>query len=608
MTRLVHWRMLRRPITLALFLLLIQVAYRAWEASGSGWLGDDFVMIDRTYSAGGHSVAGLLGTYAGHVIPGALYVTWLITHAAPYDFALAVLVMLFMQVLAALGLLRFLIVAFGERWGILPPFVLYLVSPLVVQSTVWWTPGSHHFVFHAALAWAMASQVVYLRTGQRRSALAAVAWIIVGLIFFEKSLLIIGALLFLTLAYFTAGSAVDRVRQLWQRYRFSLFANVILGVAYLAMYGHFGLRFSVGGVSTTSPSSLGPVIDVMVLRTWATGIFGGPLTWQSVDSGPLSIADPPGILILVCLACLVLLTRELVRTRTHALRALILPAYFLLMDVVMLSISRAAVIGPGVASEFRYMAEVAMATSMALALATMPVRGAVEQVEVRRPGILDRPRFATWATVAVSALAIISTTTYVLHWHQGQRETSEWIGNLFADARKLPKGAHVVDAAAPEYVAWPISKPANLVSHLVRPLRPDLEFGEASTDRLRVVDEHGRIRTGTVTQLRTQKQTRKKSECAYRVARNPVTIPLNDHVQFPGLWVRIGYLATGDSAVTVRAGGASYDTSVRTGVHDLYLRAGEQPFDAIEIDGLVGAAELCTDDVVVGQATPGEGS
>jgi hypothetical protein len=562
-------------------------------------------MIDRTYSEHGHTVASLLGSYAGHVIPGTLYVTWLIAKAAPYDFTVAAVTMLAMQLLAALGMLRFLVVAFGERWGIVPPFVLYLVSPFVVQSTVWWTPGSHHFVMHAALGWAMASQVTYLRTGRRRSALFAVLWVVLALIFFEKSLLIVGALAFITVAYFTEGNARERIVQVWRRYRFSVVANVVLGVVYLAIYVRYGLTFSPGG-ATRHP--LGPVADVMILRSWATGIFGGPLIWRHGESGPVSFADPPGLLVLVCLFCLVLLVRELARTRTHALRALCLPAYFLVCDVVLVGAGRAALIGPDIGYEFRYLSELSVATAMALALATMPVVGAVEQVTVKRPGVLDRPRFAAWACMVVTALALTSAVVYVRNWEDGRQKSATWISHLFADARRLPHGAHVVDAAAPEYVAWPISKPANLVSHLVRPLRPDLDFQQVSTDRLRVVDAQGRIRSGTVTQLRRQKPTRKKSGCAYRVGLSATTIPLDDRVQFPGLWVRIGYLATGDSAVTVRAGGASYDTSVRSGVHDLYLRAGDQPFDAIEIDGLVGTAQLCTDDVVVGQATPREGS
>ncbi len=596
---------LPRPLLAALVLLVAQLAYRAWAAFGSGWMGDDFVMIDRTYAPGGHSLTGLVGSYAGHVIPGTLYLTWLITQAAPYEFALAATGMLLMQALAAVGLLRFLVVAFGVRWGIVPPFLFYLISPFAVQATVWWTPGSHHFMMHAALAWSMAAQVTYLRTGRRRSALAAVVWVVVGLVFFEKTLLVLGALGFVTIAYFTEGTARERLRQVWGRYRFSLVANVVVGVGYLAVYVRYGLSFSPGGAAR---HPLGPVADVMVLRSWATGIFGGPLTWRHESGGPVSFADPPGPLVLASLFCLGLLIRELARTRTCSLRSLWLPAYFLICDVVLVGAGRAAFIGPDIGYEFRYLSELAMATAMALALATMPIAGAVEQVSRTRAGQLDRPRFVASALVLVTAMAVYSTTTYVRHWDQGRQRSATWVNHLLSDAAALPRGAEVVDSPAPVYVAWPISKPANLASHLVRPLRPDIDFSKVGGDDLRVVDSHGRIRPATITRLRHQQPPEKDGACTYRVAQNPVKIPLNERVQFAGLWVRIGYAASGDSVVTVSAGGATYRTSVQSGFHELYFKAGPDPFEEIHIGGLIAPTELCTDDVVVGQTRPKEGT
>ena len=605
MKRRVDWRRLvRHPVTVALALLVVELAYRAWAVSRSGWLGDDFVMIDRTYAHGGHSLTGMLGSYAGHVIPGTLYLTWLITQLAPYQFFWAAAAMLLMQLLAALGLLRFLVVAFGPRWGIVPPFLLYLVSPFLVQSTVWWTPGSHHFMLQAALGWSMASQVTYLRTRRRRSALAAVLWVIVGLVFFEKTLLVTGALGFLTIAYFTEGSARERLRQVWERYRFSLVANVCLGVAYLALYVHYGLTFSPNG-AVRHP--LGPVAEVMILRSWSTGIFGGPLTWRNGDAGPVSFADPAPLLVVLSLVCLASILRALARSRTHSLRSLLLPAFFLICDVVLVGAGRANFIGPDIGFEFRYLSELSMVTAMALALATMPITGALVQVEVKRSSALDRPKVVTFACLLVALLATYSTLTYVHHWDRGRQPSAAWVGNLFHDARALPEGAHVIDAPAPEYVAWPISRPANLVSHLVRPIRTDLRYDGVSSRTMRVVDAKGHIRAARLTRLRWVADAPHR-RCPYRVARTSRRIALNDRVGFPGLWVRVSYVATGNSAVTVSAGGAAHRTSVRPGLHVLYFRAGEQPFDTIKIGGLLGGTELCTDDVVVGQPIPREGT
>jgi hypothetical protein len=91
--------------------------------------------------------------------------------------------------------------------------------------------------------------------------------------------------------------------------------------------------------------------------------------------------------------------------------------------------------------------------------------------------------------------------------------------------------------------------------------------------------------------------------CAYRVGRGTRTIPLEGPFLFGNWWVKVGYIATADSSITVSAGGESHQTSVSRGLHTLYFEAGDQRFDTIRLGGLVGDATLCTDDVTVGRAT-----
>jgi hypothetical protein len=163
----------------------------------------------------------------------------------------------------------------------------------------------------------------------------------------------------------------------------------------------------------------------------------------------------------------------------------------------------------------------------------------------------------------------------------------------------------VVDSAAPSYVAWPISAPANLVSHLVRPVRTDLRFSGLGGTQLLAVDPTGKIRPATVSHLRTAKPS-KDHVCGYRASARTVKVPLDGPVLFPHFWVHVGYLASGDSTVRVSAGGASYRTSIAAGFHNLYFQAGTKQFRSVRIGHLVGHAQLCTNDVTVGQVVPQE--
>ena len=78
-------------------------------------------------------------------------------------------------------------------------------------------------------------------------------------LFFEKTMLVIGALGIVTVAWFTRGSPAERMRQVWRSYKVSLVANVALGLAYLILYVRVGLGFDPGQAATYP---IGPTADV----------------------------------------------------------------------------------------------------------------------------------------------------------------------------------------------------------------------------------------------------------------------------------------------------------------------------------------------------------
>ena len=104
------------------------------------------------------------------------------------------------------------------------------------------------------------------------------------------------------------------------------------GPSYLALYVHFGLSFDPGQATHTP---IGPTADVMVLRSWGTAIFGGPLHWGYPAGGPVSFAaEPSSLLVLVCAVAFVLFCRELLGRAPGVVRALCFPAFFLACDVL----------------------------------------------------------------------------------------------------------------------------------------------------------------------------------------------------------------------------------------------------------------------------------
>ena len=595
----------RRPVAaaptavlpVACGLIAAQLALRAWASYSSYWQGDDYLFIAQVFGPGGRSFHSLVTGIAGHVMPGGLLLTWWLNHLSPYSWTLAATVLVLLQALASLGFLRMLVVGFGVRWGVLPPLVLYLATAFTVQGSLWWATGVQALPVQIAFFWAMASQLRYLQTRRTSSALMAVAWVVAGLVFYEKTILVIGALAIVTLAWFTTGSASLRLRQVWRDYKVSVLANAVLGVSYLVFYVRVGLSFDPGQAATYP---IGPTADVMVLRTWATTTLGGPLQWDHSPGSPVSFATPSSLVVLVAVAMLVLFLREVARSRTAGLRAVLLPGFFLVCDVLLVVAGRATLIGPIIGRELRYLNELSAVTAAALAFATMPILGAVEVNAIRRPSVLlDRPKAACAAISAVAVLGTFSTVQYIRNW-QHDDPARPFFSALFADARGVPPDLPVIDAAVPDTFLWPLAYPNNTLSHLLRAMPRLPTFAAAGTDRFLGLASDGHLRQMDVFPVQ-QAVPRPGTACAYRVGAGWTRIPLQGPMPPGDWWVRVRYLATGTSAIQVAGGGRSRQTSVEPGIHTLWFAAGhDRPITAVRLGHLVGQARLCTDDVSVG--------
>ena len=165
------------------------------------------------------------------------------------------------------------------------------------------------------------------------------------------------------------------------------------------------------------------------------------------------------------------------------MRALLLPGFFLACDLLLVVAGRSSLIGPIIGYEFRYISELSAVTAAALAFATMPVRGAVEQVQPRRPSVLlDRRRPAAVACLVVALLGTSSTAAYYRNWI-GDQPGKAFFSTLVADSRQLPRGTAVVDSQMPPNLLWPLAYPYNTLRVLLRPLDPGFRYATEATDQ-----------------------------------------------------------------------------------------------------------------------------
>jgi hypothetical protein len=583
-----------RVLQAVVAMIAVQLAFRAWATFSSWFTFDDFLFISRMSNDG---LSRSLEPYAGHVMPGGMLLSWLADEVAPYDFRVITVMLLLMQLLADVGLVVLLLRLFGARPGILPPLTVYLFCVISVPVAIWWAAGVNQLPLQITLFWSLASHVQYLRTRSPSALARTVCWLVAGLLFYEKTILVLGALGIVTLCWFATGKLGSRLHQVWRDYRAATLVYTGLGLVYVIGYALLALNFGAGGVTS---SDVGGVLSYLVLQGYVPAILGGPLRWTAFDQ--FSLADPGNLGQLVSLLVIALIIREIARSRRHSLRAWWLPVFFLACDVVLVAAGRASFVGALISLDFRYQGEMAAVTAIALGCATLPILGAREPVRsTGASSLLDHPGRVGAAVALVASLGVVSSVQYVWHWKTtmpGKPYFSALLRSLESAEEPLP----LIDGPVPRSIMWPLGYPENLLSRLLVHYSDRVDFVDVATDRLYLVDDQGQVLPAQITGTR-RALPGPQPGCGWALRDRPLTVRLDGPVAFGGWWVRIGYLSSARSPVVVTAGTQSYGTVIEPGVHALYFRAGDE-FDTITLSGLTDGVRLCTDDVTVGQPVP----
>lgn len=576
-------------------LIVIQLAFRAWALSGSWFQVDDFGFLSRIMSTPLRDL--LLDPYLGHVMPGGFLLSWMNYQLGALEWVFPATELLLMQAIASVGCLVLLLSAFGRRPGILPPLAIYLFSVISLPAFIWWAAGVNQLPMQIALFWGLLTHLAYLRTRRAIYAVLTMLITVLGLVFYEKTLLILIVFAIVTVAYFAQGDIVTRLRFVWAQYRLAVVGLGVIGLVYTALYASWALTFSPNAVNE---HPLGPVVLRMAVWGFGTGVLGGPLRWAH-PTGLFALAEPAELVVVAALVALLAIGLEMTRTRTRAKRAWLIPAVLLVCDVLLVVAGRTSFGGPAIAEDYRYQSELAGAAAIALGLSLMPLLGAIESAQVKRQSaFFDRPVRVLAATMTVACLAVVSSVQFTLHW-QGATESREYFTNVRQDLSSMQGRVPLVNVGVPGFVILAFGDAKNDTNHMLRMYSKHTRYASIATDRLYIIAKSGHVVPVVIPPVREEVRGPKK--CGWFVDDAPVHIKLNGPVFGAGWWIRMGYIASGDSPVTVTVGSRTYTTRVSAGVHNLYFEtAGE--FRSFMISGLKGGVTLCTGDVALGQPGP----
>jgi hypothetical protein len=593
LTALARTLTVNRVAQAVVVILSVQLGLRIWFTASAWFAGDDFTFMSRMWSEGA-SLQTAFTPHGGHLMPAGMYLTWLTSEISPYGWGWPAAIMVGLQVLADIGIVVLLVRMFGLRPGILPPLALYCFTVFSTPMAVWWAAGINQIPFQIVLFWALASHVAYLRTRRVSHLAVTIAWIVAGLAFYEKTVLVLGALGIVSLAYFASGSLWRRIATMWRDYRPAVLLYVALGGAYVVAYALVGLNF---GATSGGSGLLGNVVANMTVDTYLVGLVGGPLRWD--EAAQSALADPGPLMVVASIAAVALVIRAIHRARLRSLRAWWLPVFFLGCDIALVLSGRASLVGDSIALEYRYQSELAAVTAIALACATLPIIGAVQTVEVRRTSrLLDRPRRVAALTAVVAVLGTVSSAQFAINWSE-KNDAQAYFDQLVPRIEDPDLPVPLIDLPVPNSVIWGVLYPLNLPSNVLAPYAGNLDFRTQAVDHLEVIGTDGRLGPALVPSTRTNVRGPDK-KCGFRVGTEPVRIPLDGPVVYGGWWVRIGYLASDPTEATVQAGDATYHLDLPAGLHAIYV-AGDGDFDEVTMAITNPNATLCTDDVSVGR-------
>ena len=446
----------------------------------------------------------------------------------------------------------------GTRWIILLPLVFYLFCPLTLPAFAWWSAALNALPLQIALAWVVGDALLLVRTGRRRYAVSGCCVLLVGLLFFEKSVIVpFVAFVAVALARYVGGGdrpireAARRGAGLW------IGSSAVLS-CWLAVY--FTAVHNIS-VEHSTPAGVRALLHHAVSRGVVPALLGGPWGWERwMPSTPWAV--PPGWTVALAWIVLGVLAVQSIRTRRRVFPVWVAVAAYVVAAQLPVALIRG---GPNTTAELsqslRYLADLTVPLTVAGAL--------LLRARPRRPGAATlRPAVVRALVAAFVASSAWSTWTFGRSWSVSPTRT--YLTNV--KSALAAADAPLLEQELPWNVLNPLTYPRNRISVALSPLAPPAMFAHA-TPRLRMVTGDGRIVDAAVWWNRGILPGPVRG-CGYRIAgAQPVPVPL-DGPMIDNAWTaQLNYLAGRDGHITVALEhGETVLAPVRAGLNTVYVR------------------------------------
>ena len=590
-------RPLAHPVVwTALAMIALQLVFRGWAALGGWFYSDDYEFL--TAATGRTLDLGYLVTpHDVHLMPGGVLLSWFVAQAGPFNWTLAAVFVLVLQLAADLACLAMLLVLFGRRWWCLLPLGFYLYSTTTLTAFLWWSAAVNQLPMHVALFAAVGCHVTYLRSGRVRWGLGGVLAVALGLLFFEKSLLVLLPLALLTVLYFgpATGSARRRVLEPVVAHWRVWAAYAVLAAVYLVGY----LQLVPSPADTRGPIDYLGLLDSMLRTSLVVSSLGGPWVWSDRNPPLGQVATPAWAAAAagVVLLGLVVLT---LRRRRGAWRALVIAVPYVLLTWFLLAQARGAALGSFAGQELRYLADAAPVLTLCLGLAVLPLRGTAAARRATPTPARHRLSPAAGRSLVAVVLAAVVLGAAVSNLAYARMWTAQFPAKAYVQATERAVANDrlaLADSPVPELVMSATSYPSNLPSRMYAPLADRITADDRGTD-LSVLGSDG-VPYGAVIEGGPTSAPGPRQGCGYLLRSSATTVPMTGPAAPYFWWLQLSYLSSARGEVELSVGGRTHRAEVRPGAHRFFLQ-GSGAVDPVTVRSATSGLVVCLDRVQIG--------
>lgn len=554
----------------------------AWAAWHGFFFQDDFVIIHRAARASPTDPGYLFQDYQGHLAPGVFLSAWALTAAWPLNHLAAATPVWLALAASVVAWWLFLIRVFGARWPVLIPFTVYTASTAVMVPTLWWAYGTQLAPVLLAMTGALVCLEIHLRRGSRWAAAGTVLWTVFGLAFYEKAALIP---LVLIAATSLLGHRVRDHLRLWAAH-----AVVLIGYA-LAFLSLVTPRSNLSGITWRS---VGGLIRRMLVDTLLPSLFGGP--WTPAGGG-VSWSPPPVAVRIVCAVLLVAVIAWSVRRGGgRAVAVWLLTGAYLLIDVLVVTLTRLGQIGAVAGADPRYTADAVLIIALGGAFAFLGSGSPSPPTGTRRA--FTRGPFPVLVVCAVLTAGFAVSFGRLAPTMRFERARA-YVDNVRLAAAREP--LNIYDAPVPRGIVLDWFGEDSHASRVVG-LVPGVVVNDPGA-RMSVLDQSGRPRRITDVVPAALGARGPVPDCGYAVRETPVSIPL-DHPVFGPTLLRLDHYSAGGGQGVIDWGGGRRDVYFPPGAHTLFVPITGLT-DRVTVSLAASGSALCVPFVSVGPPTTG---